>query len=250
MTLSSFFVGSRQFFGFLTPGFIWIMSILVLVTQTNPFTYIVNLTFLALVVLLAMSFVVGTAVETISFYVAVSLSATLYKSKVYISSTDTDYTPLTIDALLLSQVSKIIKMDYNDPPLLAWLYVDSNGPITKRRVAQFCRRYILETSKCMGRRVVEYEDEINLISMLVLPLLVSSCCWIVHVLIYFNGLGVGGQLVLCTWALLPLTVSGLCVYRLDPLRREEAEFWFEAFIMLNVPKIRLEPKTRTEPMLK
>src|SRR2546423_12587846 len=93
MTLSDFFIGSRQFFGFITPGLVWLVafgipflphSIVLFVTQAGT----VEVLFFVLV-----AFVLGTAVESISFNLAVRLSAAIRRDPGLRGAPDSGYFP-------------------------------------------------------------------------------------------------------------------------------------------------------------
>src|SRR4051812_33338326 len=107
MTLSDFFIGSRQFFGFITPGLVWLVafgipflphSIALVVTQAGT----LEVLFFVLV-----AFVLGTAVESISFNLAVRLSAAIRRDQVSREPHDSDYFPSSVSSDLVARCREL-----------------------------------------------------------------------------------------------------------------------------------------------
>lgn len=222
MKLADFFVGSRQLFGFLAPGVLWLVTLYLPFSSRFAGEVLAEADALDVLVFLAVALVVGTAVETISFKVAVRISAALRGERVSRERGDSDYFPLSVSPDLRRLCREIALRQAPAPE-----YVDG---MTDRELSQHCKYTVLERSHRFRDRLVEYEAEINLLAMLSLPLVLfagSTALW------GLGGHGTTGRPLL-EHLVVPAVALGLAtllLLRLHPLRREEAEWWFRFYLM-------------------
>lgn len=226
-TLSDFYVGSRQLFGFVVPGLVWLSSIILVVTRADPISLMLDVSLLEVALFLAASLLVGTAIETVSFKVGVNLSAWLHRARVSNDPHQTDYLPSDVNPQLVQRVRRVIQDRYGDDAYVSEL--------DDRQLSQFCRRFVLEKSNQLRRRVTEYEAEINLLAMLVLPLLVFVLAWTWNSWVALDNLDVLQRLTRWVAGVLAIfALEILLLARLHPLRREEAEAWYEMFLLIKL----------------
>ncbi len=221
MKLGDFFVGSRQLFGFLAPGVIWLFALYIPITSRPLGDVIRDAAPAEAFLFLALALLVGTAVESVSFGVAVRLSAAVRRGKVSREKHDFDYLPLSLPSDLIRRCRAVAARTEASPG-----YIDS---LTDREFSQYCKYSVIDRSPKHGSRLLEYEAEINLLAMLVMPLAllaVSTAVW---------GLGGPGPAISpLDRVVVPgtaLVITLLLLLRLHPLRREEAECWFRFFLM-------------------
>ncbi len=227
MKLSDFFLGSRQLFGFLAPGSIWLASLFLLVFNIEPISLFEDLSGWKILFFFAASLVVGTAIETLSFNISVRLSAWIHGQNVSREEGDLDYFPSDVDKTLMGHARDVIAKDYQD-----LTYTEG---LNDREFSQLCRRHVLNHSSTGKERIIEYESEVNLLSMLFLPLLIFSAAWGFHSAFQISGLTIFERGINIAKISLPsLIVAGLLLFRLHPLRREESEYWFQSFLSLHL----------------
>jgi hypothetical protein len=224
MRLADFFVGSRQLFGFLIPGTIWLFCLLIPVADKDLSVILHQSHAIDIFLFLAAALIIGTAMESLSFYLAVRTSAALFRERLSREKHDTDYFPMSVPKPLIATARNVAQ---RHEPVSGYILSLSN-----REFSQYCKQTVLEHSKRHRRRLEEYEAEVNLLAMLPLPLIVFAAVTAIW------GLGGPNSLVpsVCPAERLLLPISsvllvGLLLLRLHPLRREEAESWFRFFLM-------------------
>ncbi len=226
MRMADFFLGSRQFFGLLAPGLLWLAIAVLVLSPRSLEEFVSSLGVGEAAILVAISFVLGTALETLSFRTAVFVSARLSRAAVSRELHDTDLLPLDVPQTLFSQARSRAMTEYPNASYLA--------SISDREFAQFCKQFLLEKTRYLAKRVSEYEAEINLLAMFPVPLVLFAIAWPVDTLIGSRPISwstVGGPLLIVPTAVLALAYA--LISRLHPLRREETEQWLKMFLWIH-----------------
>lgn len=220
MKLADFFIGSRQLFGFLAPGLVWLLVIYVAIGRSTVLEALSKAEALEILAFLGLALVVGTAVETISFRIAVRASASLRGDRVSREADDSDYFPLSLPRDLISHCRELAVRRSNVPEAIRGM--------SDRQLSQYCKYSVIERTEELRSRLIEYESEINLLAMLPLPLVLFSVSNLLSALRPEVLMPLSLRLLM---SLVALLVALLMLFRLHPLRREEAEAWFRFFLL-------------------
>jgi hypothetical protein len=207
MKLSDFLIRGRHLFGFLIPGLMWIASFFYL-TDRDLITFVEGgNSWIRIGVLLGISYILGFILQTLIFPVIADSLKKLFveKSKKYDK----------MDAQLVEILKA--KLPANQTELL----------IEKNRLPNFCKYYILEFADELKRKVMEKENDINLMvaTMIPAPLLVFS--------IIKSNLS-GGYIWLTVGVIIVFWVG--LVFRLRHYLEGEKEEWREIFLLLQMFK--------------
>lgn len=158
----------------------------------------------------------GLLLQDLSFPVCNRLSAKLHKA------TPTDYFPAPVDQVLIDQVRHAIQQRYGPSMFLEGL--------TDRRLCQNCKMYLLEHTSSFKARVLEFEAEINLIAMSILPLIALSVSGSLYLWVRTDLEGVSLWLRIVPLVLVTLGLASMGLARLYPLRQAEHEGWLRMFM--------------------
>jgi len=222
MKLTDFFIGGRQFFGFLIPGVIWLLAFFP-IAFSEPLEYSFNsMGFMEIVLFFFIAYIAGAAIESLSFKISVKISAILHHDHVSNEKNDKDYFPLSISPSLINRCRKIAAKN-----------VASSGMInnmSNREFSQYCKLSVIENSATYGSKISEYESEINLLAMLPVPLIIFAISFVLFScqITSISHLSINNVLI----SLFALILSILLLYRLHPLRCEEAKWWFHFYLMI------------------
>jgi hypothetical protein len=136
---SDFFVHSRQFFGFLIPGAMWV-SAAFLVHDRRPDEWVGDgLSVVRAISFLGLSYVVGIIMQTVLFWIKEQL-----------------FTPQVQD--VLADVHKeFIRSEMKKVGII------KNDQIKDTQLPVLCKLYVLEHSGTMGGVSKEHEDDINIL---------------------------------------------------------------------------------------
>jgi hypothetical protein len=156
MKLTDFFLGGRQLFGFLMPGTIWLFCLLFPAWDKHPSLLWRDAGAIDVILFLSVALAVGTAVESLSFKVAILVSARLCGERVSREKHDTDFFPLSLPGSLIKKARD-----------LAEKYEATSGyvsSLSNREFSQYCKQVVRNRSDQYRLRLDEYEAEINLMA--------------------------------------------------------------------------------------
>lgn len=205
MKLSDFFIGSRQLFGFIAPGAIW-LSAWMLFNKPHPLVYLSGSDWgLRLVFFVGLSFVVGFMLQTLVFLALEIIDNIGWRRMV-----KSDATP---DSLLgdINFVRPLLEED-----------LDVSIPL--RRVPKYCRNITLEHCTYARYRIIEMESEINFMVALSFSLPFLSAAWMT------SEWSKGAPKVLFAATALVSLVLGF--KRVPAMRRNEKRMWCEKYLIL------------------
>ena len=155
--MSDFFLRGRQFFGFLIPGIIWAAAGALLFFRTVAFPFRDNPKWPNTALFLMLSYLIGFALNRLSFSFVRGLSLKLQDKAATVR----------IRRRLMDLRARVRKQ-------LRANYIGQPGFVLppKNRLAAFCKRFIREKTAVLGKDLDSYEEEINFVGMLPLPMLV------------------------------------------------------------------------------
>lgn len=230
MNPSDWSLRARQIFGILTPGVVWVFCGLMLLHIPDPPIRLVTTvepSWVEAAAFLSLSYVVGFALRKTSwsFSVWASRRAAAVLPRVF---RDSAMEARADD--LRARVADVIKQRYS--------HVEGFEPPPAERVFGFCKRILRGSSPKLYDHLDAYEDEINLLNLLPLPLFMFALVWI--------GTWVAtGERVLNRYVF-PLAAVGIfaaffCLAQYLRLKSAEHKETFESFLAFHLESD-LEPK--------
>lgn len=206
MKPSDFFVHSRQFFGFLIPGAMWV-SAAFLVHDRSPYDWLGDgLSVVRAISLFGLSYVVGIVVQTVLFPIK-----------------DRFFTPKVHE--VLAKVHK--DFIHSEMKKAGIANVDQ---IEDERLPILCKLYVLEHSGTMGGVSKEHEDDINILigSPIALIALLAALLYQHWLPAHTLDWPLAILLVLVLLLLIPL------FFRLRRLGKDEMGEWCDMFLLLHL----------------
>lgn len=146
MTPSDLFIRGRQFFGFLIPGLMWVISILLLLGE-RPLAYVEEgNSLIRATYLVGISYILGFVLQTLIFPITADIM------KKYMNK----HPPKKMSNMeeLKKQIVRIFKSRLPADEKEKWAVPDKD-------LRTFCKLYVLEHSPALGNLLLEKEDDIN-----------------------------------------------------------------------------------------
>lgn len=146
MIPSDLFIRGRQFFGFLIPGMMWVISILLLMGE-RPLAFIEGgSSLIRAAYLIGISYILGFILQTLIFPVVAD------RMKKYMEK----HPPKKMAKMeeLKKQIVRIFKSRLPAGEKDKWA-------VPHKDLRTFCKLYVLEHSPALGRLLLEKEDDIN-----------------------------------------------------------------------------------------
>jgi hypothetical protein len=257
MKPSDFFIGSREFFGALIPGLIWLIAaVLIFVDQSIPklLVYASSTNWIGALSFAGLALLIGTLLQSTSFSLSRAVHRFLREAEQpnsrfrrmnhflnyrlirrYLGET---ISPMSHHTALLAEVEKKLQRDTTSPYLnIKSEKVDTKDQLYKgeRQVFTACKRSVLARSSELGRLLKEKEVEVNLIGTLPLPLLFFALGFLLHsadvslLPLRFNQ-------VSWLWnvgvAVVTLIIVAHLLLRFHDLRKQEVRMCLESFLLI------------------
>jgi hypothetical protein len=217
MDLTKYQLGGRQIFGFFAPGLVWLFNISTVVYYFEgihigqlDYTYFL---FISIVV----SYILGFSMESVSFYLSVNISSFMRGERLSSGKYDYTYMPRHIPEEIFKESKKLVNNDLGDEVL---------STMSENDIMEYCKHYIIEHSSYYGTKARERETHVNILSMFPLPILTLS------LIIITIGSSVFDISLLLKYffVIICILVSFLMIFRLHPLRVNEAKYIFIYFL--------------------
>ena len=174
MKFSDFFINGRYFFGFVLPGAMWIVALVLLLMSPDCVgDFIKTARPGQWVALLIAGLLVGHAIGPYCFNLVKWLSGIMH-NRLPLLNLGPERERLDGDGSsrakeLKSRVKDIIRQRYGDEEY--YLNLSDND------LHLFCKRTVLEKTEKLFDKLAEFENEVNLRAMFVLPLLALAAAW-------------------------------------------------------------------------
>lgn len=236
MKLSDFLIRGRHLFGFLVPGIMWVASFFYL-SDKSLFDFVESgNTWIKVIVLLGLSYILGFILQTITFPLIADtikwLSRKINNSKLNLSKHSRGDEIPSAGRRFLNWL--LVEKDHDELDKQLEEILKAELPVKVKKLAfqsddipGFCKYYILEFSDEMRRKVMEKENDINLMvaSMIPVPLLFFS--------IMKDSL-IGWRIWLAIISVLIFWI--VLAFRLKHYVNGEKEEWRKIFLLLQMYK--------------
>ncbi|HEY0155124.1 MAG TPA: hypothetical protein VGB92_24140 [Longimicrobium sp.] len=219
MKASDIYIGSRQFFGYIIPGSLWLTAWMLFQDTTPSIQLSGSSWLLKFILFIGLCFVIGYSVQTVLFLVIMKMRVGITSAaagETCATKEDRGKPDPTIDELY-SNLLCAVKETLKEQPA-ACLY-DTQLPL-------YCKNYVRENSLHLRDQIAETEGEINLTAGLALPLLVLPFAWMKFEDQSWSGVH---------WSVLAVSiVLGLVLlfFRLRETRAGEELMWLEMYLLL------------------
>ena len=271
MKPSDFFIGSREFFGALIPGLIWLAAaVLIFINESihKMLIYASSTNWIGALSFAGLALLVGTLLQSLSFNFSRMVHRFLREAeqpnskypkinrflsnrfiKRYVGE---PFAPMSYRSALLKQAEKKIRGDVKSTyPNLKGEHFDPTDQLYQgeRQVFTACKRSVLTRSPELGRLLKEKEVEVNLIGTLPLPLFFFALGLLLHstdiseLPLRVNHLSWLWSLGIVAVALVAVTHLLL---RFHALRKEEVRMCLETFFLIEYGMA--ESRKPDEPM--
>ncbi|HEX8453957.1 MAG TPA: hypothetical protein VF647_17865 [Longimicrobium sp.] len=216
MNPSQWLLRGRQLFGFLVPGAVWVLSgVLLMNFPSDPVELISEMrpSWVEATAFFGLSYVAGFAMREFSSRFAE------WTSKAFAWLTDASLIRRTED--LEKRVLQIVDHRYGT-------IAEYVGP-SSDRVFGFCKRILRGSAPELYRHLDIYEEEINLLGLIPLPMIVFCVAWLAS---WYYGLRPGFEKCsVCLMVALTIPATAIfCLAQFRPLRQAERKEVFESFI--------------------
>jgi hypothetical protein len=234
MKPSDFFITSRQLFGLLIPGTVWVSALVLILVKTDVLrlmNYVGEANLAGCLGFLLVAFILGTILQYPSFALTAYCAAKWGRFRNWIGSDpnypDTQAHRKKVRDVIWAKYGNLQKWEalwgVQPPQVLA------DEQKSQHEVFALCKRSILSRAPAMARRLLDHEDEINLLGMLPLPTTLFAVALLLHVQ-EVGSLGLRGPHWL--WYLgLFLAWGVLIVYLVRRFYYERAEEYRSAYII-------------------
>lgn len=233
MKASDFFIGTRQLFGFLLPGALWIAAWM-LIQNMTPVTYLTGEPWIPnLLLFIGLSYVIGFVVQTWIFALIMEYQEWRHRSKSRSQSAANSKAPPPVpkeaqeNAQLAAtgeteveryrrRLVDAVEKDLSTRPA---------GSLEREKLPRFCKNFVLENSTNLRDQILELEGEINLMVGVALPLVFLSVAWMNYE---------GGNLRTFWPAVAGALAASLYFLfrRVPKLREGEELMWCEMYLIL------------------
>jgi hypothetical protein len=257
MKPSDFFIGSREFFGALIPGLIWLAAIVLIVVDASIHRLLIhaaNANWIGVLSFTGLALLIGTLFQYRSFNISRQIhrffreaeqpNSNYPRTSRFLNSRfvkryfGEPLAPMAYRAALLKQAEeKIRERIQNVYPNLEGQHFDLKDQLYQgeRQVFTACKRSVLARSPELGRALKEKEAEINLIGTLPLPLFFFT----IGLLLHRNDISqlplkFKGQLWLWSIGISVAAVIAIAhlLLRFHALRKEEVRVCVESFFLV------------------
>jgi hypothetical protein len=215
MSLSDFFIRGRQFFGFLIPGAVWVLSGFLLfrsLFEPLPTSFPENPSWTRVGLFFVVSYLTGVLFQFVSFPFTVWLSSKLKRNT-------SEPAQLRLSDLK-SKIEALLNADY-----VGFVIPPEEG------VRSFCKRFVRETTVVLGNDLDSYEEEINLVAMLPLP---SIVLMLISTFAFFSNVVTPQFLSVIITIASAMIVY--CVLRFQRLLKEEERETYQCFLIAHLTR--------------
>lgn len=237
MRLPDVFVTSKQFFGYLLPGAIWIASIFVLVSGQSPLMLLEEKSTPVLLLEALVALYFGVATRGVSSKACEFATKSLYRRRLPAECAefwrDHNVQYMTVPPELSSAVVKILKgLPYVPKDILRSLPSVRLGNTAEQdssayaRRARFCRDLATESSPPQERLVRSLQVDINLLLSTPLPLVIFGILIFVKRGTLPDPFGHSQTIVWTISSVVSVVIAGLLAWQVPRRRRVEAEAWY------------------------
>jgi hypothetical protein len=223
MNPSQWLLRGRQIFGFLVPGAVWVLSgVLLMNFPSNPVELISEMrpSWVEATAFFGFSYVAGFAMRDLSLWFAE------WTSKPFAWLIDETLIRRTAD--LEKRVLQIV--DHRYGTIAEYVKPSSD------RVLGFCKRILRGSAPELYRHLDIYEEEINLLGLVPLPLVVFCVAWIAS-WCFDVPPGFEKCIVCLVVGLTTPATAIFCLAQFRPLRQAERKEVFESFIAFHFEQI-------------
>ena len=172
MKLSDYFINGRYLFGFILPGTLWVATAALLISPTEFEQFGRHATVAQWAGLLLAGLLAGHAIGPYTFDFVKWSSRIFHRLPVLHLGPERERLDDQQSERLVqlkSRVKAIVQKRYADEAY----YTKFNN----NDLHLFCKRTVMEKTSKLGEKLTEFENEINLRAMFVLPLLAFAAVW-------------------------------------------------------------------------
>lgn len=263
MKPSDFYIASRAFFGYVIPGAI-VIAAGTLLWGYNPISLLASISATSIIILLIVSFFLGSAIIDLTFPFAFWIGERVvkfwqFKEQLLAWGTSSQRMRV-IPRTFHEQVIKILEAkykdeyvmylinDYKDHVLKYYPPSEAQSSATQAVVDEYHRnlvyndrlgpilvRLTIGKSTYLDNKITEIRDEINLAGGVVIPLFLLVISWVFHSWWYGNQVGAFANYRLVTASCVILVLIALSfARRMYSLTLSERRLWLELFMLVQL----------------